>query len=140
MTREEMKSLTSISNIDNMFLSKIPSDDKFFVFLYPILVENKEKNRYEINEYMFELPKLKTLFAEQHRWERYIDNLFDKYNLVEVLTDLDYTMDDFGETGKIPSITKLKEKYPDKEIVINDYHGFVLDEYKSERLPLEDIV
>lgn len=138
MTREEIKSLTLISNIDKMFLSRMSIEDRYLIFRYPILIENKEKDRYEINEIIFQIPKLKELFAEQSRWERYIDNLFNKYNIVEVFTDLDYTMDDFGERDKIPSLQKLNEKYPDKNIVINGYHGFYLGE--PDPTPLEDIV
>ena len=149
MTRQEMKSCT-FDDLQKMFLSGVikTEEDKMWhqFFNYPILIDNKEKCRYEITEYMFQFSKMETLIKEPSRWFRYIDNLFDKYNIVEVLTDLDDTMEDFEYNSfagkqhmKVPSCTKLSKKYFGKTVVPNGYHGLTIRENPNP-IPWEDQV
>ena len=97
------------------------------IYKYPILY--LKNNKYYLTETFIMVPKWEELSKEQSRFETYIDNLFDnlfkdkKIKIVELLTDNDDTMQEFGNEF-IPSMNKLKEKYNITEILMDGYHGF----------------
>lgn len=113
MTREEIKK--HYLEIDKLFTTE------FSISKYPILTY--KDNKYYLSEMYIIKPKWKELSKEFSRFEVYINNLFDKFSIVEILTDVDDTMIPFGNEF-IPSMKKLKEKYNITEILIDGYHGF----------------
>jgi hypothetical protein len=96
------------------------------IYKYPILY--LKNNKYYLTETFIIVPKWEELSKEQSRFETYIDNLFDnlfkdeKIKIVELLTDNDDTMQEFGDEF-IPNMIKLKEKYNITEILMDGYHG-----------------
>ena len=113
MTREEIKK--HYLEIDKLFTTE------FSIFKYPILTFRD--NKYYLSEMFIIKPKWKELSKELSRFEVYINNVFDEFNIVEILTDVDDTMVPFGNEF-IPSMKKLKEKYNITEILMDGYHGF----------------
>jgi len=135
MTREEIKNKNA-SYVVNMFGSRNKNGDIFYY--YPMLVNNEEKQRYEIQELFVQTTKYSYLMQYPDRFSIYIDNLFNKYNIVEILTDADDTMMPFGNSY-IPDMKKLREKYTNKDIVINGYCGFMFGE-ADDYQPAEYII
>ena len=113
MTREEIKK--HYLEIDKLFTTE------FSISKYPILTF--KDNKYYLKEMYIIKPKWKELSKELSRFEVYINNVFDEFNIVEILTDVDDTMVPFGNEF-IPSMKKLKEKYNITEILMDGYHGF----------------
>lgn len=113
MTREEIKK--HYLEIDKLFTTE------FSISKYPILIF--KDNKYYLKEMYIIKPKWKELSKELSRFEVYINNVFDEFNIVEILTDVDDTMVPFGNEF-IPSMKKLKEKYNITEILMDGYHGF----------------
>ena len=113
MTREEIKK--HYLEIDKLFTTE------FSISKYPILTF--KDNKYYLSEMFIIKPKWKELSEELSRFEVYINNVFDEFNIVEILTDVDDTMVPFGNEF-IPSMKKLKEKYNITEILMDGYHGF----------------
>lgn len=113
MTREEIKK--HYLEIDKLFTTE------FSISKYPILTF--KNNKYYLSEMFIIKPKWKELSKELSRFEVYINNVFDEFNIVEILTDVDDTMVPFGNEF-IPSMKKLKEKYNITEILMDGYHGF----------------
>ena len=113
MTREEIKK--HYLEIDKLFITE------FSISKYPILTF--KNNKYYLSEMFIIKPKWKELSKELSHFEVYINNVFDEFNIVEILTDVDDTMVPFGNEF-IPSMKKLKEKYNITEILMDGYHGF----------------
>lgn len=113
MTREEIKK--HYLEIDKLFTTE------FSISKYPILTF--KDNKYYLTEMFIIKPKWKELSKELSRFEVYINNVFDEFNIVEILTDVDDTMVPFGNEF-IPNMNKLKEKYNTTEILMDGYHGF----------------
>lgn len=113
MTREEIKK--HYLDIDKLFTTK------YFISKYPILTF--KNNKYYLSVTFILKNKWKELSKEYSRFEIYIDNLFEKFNIVEILTDVDDTMVPFGNEF-IPNMNKLKEKYNITEIIMDGYQGF----------------
>lgn len=113
MTREEIKK--HYLEIDKLFTTE------FSISKYPILTF--KDNKYYLAEMYIIKPKWKELSKELSRFEVYINNVFDEFNIVEILTDVDDTMVPFGNEF-IPNMNKLKEKYNITEIIMDGYHGF----------------
>lgn len=124
MTREELKNKRL--EIDKLFGTK-DYKRRNFIFKYPILY--LKNNKYYLSEIYIVVPKWKELSEEQSRFETYIDNLFDKLfkdkkiKVIEVLTDNDDTMQEFGNDF-IPNIDKLRKKYNTTEILMDGFYGF----------------
>ena len=126
MTRDEIK-LVDIDKIDKMFNSLCPKEDlQLIVLSYPILCDNSLKDRYELKSihiYPTEF-KLHLIENKLDYWE-FIDELFDKYNIVELLTDLDSTMKPSTayKYSMIVDIDALRKKYSWKKVVLAGYEG-----------------
>ena len=110
MTREEIKK--HYLEIDKLFTTE------FSISKYPILTF--KDNKYYLSEMFIIKPKWKELSEELSRFEVYINNVFDEFNIVEILTDVDDTMVPFGNEF-IPSMKKLKEKYNITEILMDGF-------------------
>ena len=127
MTRDEIK-LVDIDKIDKMFNSLWPNDDGFPIAVssYPILCNNSLKDRYELKSIHIypTVFKLHLTESKLDYWE-YIDELFDKYNIVELLTDLDNTMKPSTtyKYSMIADINALRKKYSWKKVVLAGYEG-----------------
>ena len=136
MTREELKNKRL--EIDKLFGTKDYKRQNF-IFRYPILY--LKNNKYYLSETYIVVPKWKALSEEQSRFETYIDNLFDKLfkdkkiKVIEVLTDNDDTMQEFGNEF-IPNMDKLRKKYNTTEILIDGFYGLRIGSSR-DIVPLE---
>ena len=131
MTREEIK-LINVEDIDKLFGSLWPKGEENeylppIVEYYPILCDNQTKNRYELKGiYIYKTDwKLHIMEGKLAFWE-YIDELFNKYNIVELLTDIDDSMNPSTvyKYSMLADINTLKKKYPYKDIVYAGYLSF----------------
>lgn len=99
-----------------------------FIYKYPILI--LKDNKYYLSEVFILMNKWEELSKYPNRFETYVDNLFTEYNIVELLTDADDTMELFGKEF-IPNINKLKEKYNTTEILFDGYCGLRIEKLED---------
>lgn len=99
-----------------------------FIYKYPILT--LKDNKYYLSEVFILMNKWEELSKYPDRFETYVDNLFAEYNMVELLTDADDTMELFGKDF-IPNMNKLKEKYNTTEILLDGYCGLRIETSKE---------
>lgn len=99
-----------------------------FIYKYPILT--LKDNKYYLSEVFILMNKWEELSKYPDRFEAYVDNLFTQYNMVELLTDADDTMELFGKEF-IPNMNKLKEKYNTTEILFDGYCGLRIEKLED---------
>ena len=127
MTRDELKLIT-LEDLPKLFNSSKQNDSgiPLLVSTYPIIVDNPSKDRYELKSYWIWPTIFKRYLSEDRLtyWE-FIDRLFDKHNIVELLTDLDDSMvpSTIVTCGKVVDINILRKKYSYKEIVFAGYES-----------------
>ena len=132
MTREEIKHINVIEDIDKLFGSLWPKGEENeylppMVEYYPMLCDNQEKNRYELKGiYIYKTDWKLRLMEDKLAFCEYIDELFNKYNIVELLTDVDDTMKQSAayKYTMFADIQELKKKYHHKDIVYAGYLSF----------------
>ena len=132
MTIDEIKN--NRRNIENLFGTRIPvfgENMRNSFYRYPIL-KLKNDGKYYLSEYIIQYYLWKSISEDKNNFYIFIDKMFDKHNIVEILTDVDDTMKLFDESDGlfIPDMSKLERKYNTK-ILFDGYHGFCL-KTKSE--------
>ena len=131
MTREEIK-LINVEDIDKLFGSLWAKGEENeylppIIEYYPMLCDNQAKNRYELKGiYIYKALWKSRLMEDKLAFWEYIDELFNKYNIVELLTDVDDSMNPstVHKYSMLADIHALQKNYPHKEIVYAEYLSF----------------
>lgn len=141
MTKRELYDV-SPNMISKMFGSRRPNDDKLMFYQYPILINDKSTGIYRMRSYIIQYPQWEYLIQYPERWKKFLDNLFNKYNLVEVLTDIDNLMMPFGKYDFSINVNRLREKYGSQKITVmtfDGYLGFRVEENPKILLPEDNV-